>query len=104
MYSSVNAEREAVIEAALGSPTRIRIIIVLYKHGEMGLSDLAKRVGASSAVVNTQLKTLLEYGVVTVKRVGRMPLYKLSDVPEIRRLAEALAKADLLLTAEPTRG
>ncbi|MEZ0319692.1 MAG: winged helix-turn-helix domain-containing protein [Pyrobaculum sp.] len=93
-----------MIEIVLGSPTRIKIVIVLNRYGEMGLSDLAKRVGTSSAVVNTQLKTLIEYGVVTVKRVGRLPLYKLSDAPEIRRLAEALAKADLLLTAEPTRG
>jgi transcriptional regulator, ArsR family len=88
-----------VIDQVLGAPTRIKIILALWRHGEMNFTELARRAKASQRVVEEQLKPLIQYGVVEVKTIGRVKLYRLSPDPTIRQLAEALALAEEALAA-----
>jgi len=86
-----------VIHQILGSPTRLRIILVLYKWGEMNMTELVKRVGVTQKAVFEQLEILLKYRVVESRQIGRVRLYRLSKDPLVRQLAEALAEADSAL-------
>ncbi|MEM0370124.1 MAG: winged helix-turn-helix domain-containing protein [Pyrobaculum sp.] len=86
-----------MIHQILGSPTRLRIILVLYKWGEMNMTELVKRVGVTQKAVFEQLEILLKYRVVESRQIGRVRLYRLSKDPLVRQLAEALAEADSAL-------
>ncbi|MEM4776312.1 MAG: winged helix-turn-helix domain-containing protein, partial [Pyrobaculum sp.] len=77
--------------------TRLRIILVLYKWGEMNMTELVKRVGVTQKAVFEQLEILLKYRVVESRQIGRVRLYRLSKDPLVRQLAEALAEADSAL-------
>lgn len=86
-----------MIHQVLGSPTRLKIVLALYRWGEMNMTELVKRVGVTQKAVFEQLEVLVKYGVVEVRQVGRVRLYGLSKDPLVRQLAEALAEADLAL-------
>jgi len=88
-----------VIDRVLGSSTKIKIVLALWRHGEMNLTELAKRSQASQRVVEEQIKPLIQYGIIEVKTVGRIKLYRLSPDPAIRQLAETLALLDQALAA-----
>jgi len=88
-----------VIDRVLGSSTKIKMILALWRHGEMNLTELARRSQASQRVVEEQIKPLIQYGIIEVKTVGRMKLYRLSPDPAARQLAEALALLDQALAA-----
>jgi len=88
-----------VIDRVLGSSTKIKMVIALWRHGEMNLTELARRSQASQRVVEEQIKPLIQYGIIEVKTVGRMKLYRLSPDPAVRQLAEALALLDQALAA-----
>lgn len=91
-----------MIDRLLGSPTKIKIVLALWRHGEMNLTELAKRSQASQRVVEEQIKPLIQYGIIEVKTIGRMKLYRLSPDPAIRQLAETLALLDETLAAITT--
>lgn len=82
------------MEEILGSPARVRIILALWKYGEMNLTELAKRSGVSQRPLAEHLEALISHGIVEVKEVGRVKLYRLSRGEDVRKLAEALADAD----------
>ncbi len=88
-----------MIDRVLGSSTKIKIVLALWRHGEMNLTELAKRSQASQRVVEEQIKPLIQYGIIEVKTVGRIKLYRLSPDPAIRQLAETLALLDQALAA-----
>jgi DNA-binding transcriptional ArsR family regulator len=83
-----------VIDRVLGSPTKIRIILTLLQHGEMNLTELVKRVGTSQRTTIDQLNQLIRCGVVEVRQIGRIKLYRLAKNEAIIQTAEALAKLD----------
>lgn len=70
---------------------------MLYKWGEMNMTELVKRVGVTQKAVFEQLEILLKYRVVESRQIGRVRLYRLSKDPLVRQLAEALAEADSAL-------
>jgi len=83
-----------VIDQVLSSPTKIKILIVLWKFGEMNITELVRRVGASHRATVQQLRQLIEHGVVEARQIGRMRLYRLPNDEAVQKLAEALARAD----------
>ncbi|MCU7787819.1 winged helix-turn-helix domain-containing protein [Pyrobaculum sp. 3827-6] len=83
-----------MIERVLGSPTKIKIILTLQQHGEMNLTELVKRVGTTHRTTIEQLNQLIRYGVVEVRQIGRMKLYRLARDEAVIKTAEALAKLD----------
>lgn len=68
----------ARIFAALGDPTRLRIVAAISEH-ELCVCDLAAVVGQSESAVSHQLRTLRSLGVVRSRRDGRRVYYALDD-------------------------
>ena len=92
-----------------GDSTRISIIAVLYKEGELCVCDIAAALHASQSAVSHQLRILRTSGLVKPRREGKTIFYSLDDahVEEIYKvgLAHILHKqageaATAIVTAE----
>ena len=64
--------------AALGDPSRIKILAVLM-DGEINVSTLAEAVGISRSAVSHQLRTLRQLRIVRARKEGREVYYSLDD-------------------------
>ncbi|HEY8448464.1 MAG TPA: metalloregulator ArsR/SmtB family transcription factor [Thermomicrobiales bacterium] len=70
--------RLAALFAALGDPTRLRIVAALADR-ELCVCDLAAAVGQTESAVSHHLRTLRELGLVRPRREGRLVYYALDD-------------------------
>lgn len=77
MREPVAAEGAEVL-AALGDPTRRRVLDLLTEHGPASASTLAERVDISRQGLTKHLTTLVDAGVLTTGRVGREVRYAAS--------------------------
>lgn len=68
----------AELFAALGDPTRLRIVAALSAR-ELCVCDLAAAVGTSVSAMSHQLRTLRALGLVRPRRDGRLVYYALDD-------------------------
>lgn len=75
--------------AALGDPTRLRIVAAVA-HQELCVHDLASTVGQSTSAVSHQLRQLRALGLVRGRRAGRRVYYSLDDRHVGRLYGEAL--------------
>jgi DNA-binding transcriptional ArsR family regulator len=66
---------------AVADPTRRATLMVLGKHGELTVTELAKKVGVELPTLSRHLAILRETGLVTQKQVGRQRLYRLEPEP-----------------------
>jgi DNA-binding transcriptional ArsR family regulator len=64
--------------AALGDPSRIKMIAVLL-DGEINVSALSESVGISRSAVSHQLRTLRQLRIVRARKEGREVYYSLDD-------------------------
>lgn len=64
--------------AALGDPTRLRIVAALAAS-DLCVCDLAAAVGLSRSAVSHQLRVLRSLELVRGRREGRMVVYALDD-------------------------
>jgi ArsR family transcriptional regulator len=64
--------------AAIGDPTRLKIIAALSQN-ELCVCDIAASLGISQSAVSHQLRTLRELGLVRPRREGRLSYYALDD-------------------------
>lgn len=64
--------------AALGDPTRLRIVAALANH-ELCVCDLAASLGMRQSGVSHQLRVLRKLGLVKPRREGRLVYYSLDD-------------------------
>lgn len=70
--------RIARVFAALGDPTRLRIVSALAVH-ELCVCDLAAVIGLSESAVSHQLRALRSLGLVRSRKDGRLVYYALDD-------------------------
>lgn len=75
-------------------PTRMSILALLARQGEMGVSELVEAVGASQPRVSVHLGCLAWCGYVRGRREGQRVYYSISDerVLGILRLGEELLR------------
>lgn len=64
--------------SALGDPTRLRILALLFS-GERGVSDLADHLSVSQSAVSHQLRLLRSLNIVRYRKDGREVFYDLAD-------------------------
>jgi DNA-binding transcriptional ArsR family regulator len=88
-----------MIEEVLGAPLRIRIILALWKTGEINATELAKRLETNYSQLIAHLQLLSKYGIVEERRIGRARLVKLRNTKLVEMLAEALGQVDEKLKA-----
>ena len=64
--------------AALGDPTRLRLVAALADR-ELCVCDLAAAIGQSESAVSHHLRLLRSLGLVRARRQGRLAFYALDD-------------------------
>jgi ArsR family transcriptional regulator len=79
----------AAVAKALGHPVRALILRVLVSYGELSVTTLTTRVGASQPEVSRHLRILREAELVTVRREGRRGHYEASRAT-LRRMSGLL--------------
>jgi DNA-binding transcriptional ArsR family regulator len=74
----LTATRAAEVFAALGDPSRVRLVSALL-GGELCVCDLAAVLGMSQSAVSHQLRLLRTLHLVTPRREGRIVYYTIAD-------------------------
>ena len=72
------AELARVYET-LANDTRLRLLHVLLKEGEIYPSGLAAKLGMKPQAISNQLQRLLDRGIVQTRREGNNVLYRIVD-------------------------
>lgn len=75
--------------AALGDPTRLRIVAALARQ-ELCVCDLAAALGLSQSAISHQLRGLRALGLVRSRRDGRLVYYTLDDEHVVTLVDQAL--------------
>lgn len=71
---------DAVTFAALGEPSRLRIVELLRLR-PLAVGDISERLGIRQPQVSKHLGVLREAGVVDVEPVARRRIYRLREEP-----------------------
>mgnify|MGYP001165607920 FL=1 len=94
--SAIAAPREAVagVFAALGDPTRLKLVAVLCAGGAFSIAQLTAGTDISRQGVTKHLQVLAEAGVVSDTRQGRERLYQLEParIEDAKRTLDAIGK------------
>lgn len=69
----------ARVYETLANDTRLRLLHVLLKEGEIHPSGLAAKLGMKPQAVSNQLQRLLDRGIVQTRRDGNNVLYRIVD-------------------------
>lgn len=72
-------EEMAAVFAALGDPTRLRMLHALRTAEEMCVCDLAAVLEMTQSAISHQLRTLRNLRIIKRRKVGRMVYYSLDD-------------------------
>jgi ArsR family transcriptional regulator, lead/cadmium/zinc/bismuth-responsive transcriptional repressor len=88
--------------AALGDPTRVRILDAL-SHGELCVCDLAAVLTLSQSAVSHQLRLLRTLRVVKPRREGRIVFYSLDDQHIISIFRQTLQHVEEQAAPAPTK-
>jgi DNA-binding transcriptional ArsR family regulator len=80
---------EPDVFAAVGNPTRRRLLGLLLDHGPRPVQELAGHFDMRRPSLSEHLRVLKDAGLVTERRAGRQRLYALRPEP-LRELAEWL--------------
>ena len=78
--------------AALGDPTRVRLLDTLRMRGELSVAELAEALDAGYANVAKHLTVLHHQRVVAREKHGTKAIYRISD-PSVLRLCEEVCGA-----------
>uniref|UniRef100_A0A7C1XJ22 ArsR family transcriptional regulator n=1 Tax=Thermomicrobium roseum TaxID=500 RepID=A0A7C1XJ22_THERO len=86
---------------ALSDPTRLRILDLLTREGELHVSALVERLAQPQGRVSAHLTCLRTCGLVRVRREGKYRFYAISDqrIPALLALARELARPHLAAIA-----
>ena len=72
------ARRAAVLGAALGDPTRLRVAAALAAGEELCVCDLAWITGRSDKLVSHHVRVLRAAGLAASRRAGKIVFYRLT--------------------------
>lgn len=75
---------DVVMEAmkAVGNDTRVRILYLLWRHGEIRVNDLAEILGLTTPAISQQLKKLREASLVRSRRDAQTVYYRVNAESE----------------------
>jgi ArsR family transcriptional regulator len=68
--------------AVLANTTRLRSLMLLFKHGELCVCDLTEVIGAAQPNISRNLAQMRDTGLLTDRRQGQWVYYQINpDVP-----------------------
>jgi ArsR family transcriptional regulator len=81
---------------ALGEPTRLAIMRLLWEQGERCACQIIPHLGATQSRVSRHMQALKQAGLVIDRRDAQRVLYRINPalVPEIEKVLEAVMAAD----------
>jgi DNA-binding transcriptional ArsR family regulator len=82
----------APVFAALGDPTRLRVVARLGREGPLSITQLAEGSRVTRQAVSKHLQVLADAGLVASAREGRESVFRLQP----RRLGEARRFLDVI--------
>src|ERR1700741_4649718 len=87
-------EKLAGVFAALGAPTRLKLVAVLCAGGAFSIAQLTANTEISRQGVTKHLQVLADAGVVRDVRAGRERLWQLDpgQIEEARRTLEVIGR------------
>lgn len=90
---SVALQKKASVFAALGDPTRLRLVAALCAGGALSIAQLTTGTAVTRQAVTKHLEVLAGAGLVHDIRQGRERLWELepSRIDEARRALDAIA-------------
>lgn len=89
MVDGLTATHVAELFAALGDPTRVRLVSALAA-GELCVCDIAAALGMSQSAVSHQLRLLRTLKLAKYRRDGRILYYSIADDHVAQLLAQGL--------------
>jgi DNA-binding transcriptional ArsR family regulator len=89
-------EKKRFIEA-IGNPSRLKILLVLWKSDkELTVYKICQRTGLGRSPVTRHLHKLTDYGLVSRRIYGEIPLYTLNiGYPRVQALISFFMKANI---------
>ena len=89
-----SSEALASVFAALGDPTRLKLVAVLCAGGALSIAQLTANTDISRQGVTKHLQVLAEAGVVRDVKLGRERLWQLEpgQLEEAKRTLEVIGK------------
>ncbi|HZT01794.1 MAG TPA: metalloregulator ArsR/SmtB family transcription factor [Steroidobacteraceae bacterium] len=84
----------ASVFAALGDPTRLRLVVVLCAGGAFSIAQLTANTDISRQAVTKHLRVLAEAGVVRDMKAGRERLWQLdpAQIDEAKRTLDIIGR------------
>lgn len=84
----------ASVFAALGDPTRLRLVVVLCAGGAFSIAQLTANTDISRQAVTKHLRVLADAGVVRDMRAGRERLWHLdpAQIDEAKRTLDIIGR------------
>ena len=91
---AASGEALASVFAALGDPTRLRLVAVLCAGGAFSIAQLTANTDISRQGVTKHLRVLADAGVVRGVKLGRERLWQLepAQIDQARRTLEIIGK------------
>lgn len=65
--------------AALGEPTRLRLLNLMHERGQASVAELVEATGSSQANVSKHLRVMLRERMVSRRREGSYAIYRIAD-------------------------
>ena len=85
------AQQAAAFLRALGNESRLLVLCLLGKHGELSVGALQAEVGLGQSALSQHLARLREDGLVASRREGQTVYYRIDD-PRAGRMFDLLAE------------
>ena len=88
------SEARARVFAALGDPTRLRLVAVLCAGGALSIAQLTANTAITRQAVTKHLNVLADAGVVRDMKAGRERLWQLdpAQIEEAKRTLEVIGR------------
>ena len=93
---------QVALFSALADPTRMQILKLLHQKGPMHVTKIYEALGKSQNLISHHLNCLKTCGLATVKKQGRMAIYRIAD-PDIDQIfdwaeKQVVAQAERILS------
>lgn len=67
------------VEEVFSSKPRIKILKLIWRLGELNISDIARRIGLNFTTTSRHLQVLEEEGIVQQRVYGRIRMYRFNQ-------------------------
>ena len=75
------------LEEVFSSKPRMKILKLIYRLGQLNISDIARRIKMNYTATSEHLKILTAEGILSEREYGRVHMYRFSDSEKAKAVA-----------------